>query len=161
MYFVTFLYDASYPIIRYPRYTFTLGGNRMSKQYCHHDRDRNFPVLGQSLVESGRDFENAVAAVLGAEANKINALVDAKVCPKQLIEANELLKDTVCCIADLEKLILTKIILGILIAHHGLLGDNFTPETLANNINLKDVANIDDVSDLSKVLEALMNNKKC
>lgn len=83
---------------------------------CYSDPSK----LGCKLVESGKDFETALGALLEAESNKINALVKAfspeenchPVCKDDLLNANNYLSQSLDCMKEIESIILKIITVG-------------------------------------------------
>lgn len=73
-------------------------------------------VLGKMLVESAAFFEASTAELIGAEGKKLQLLVAAasnrQIPVNALTTANNAIRDTVCCLSDLENAILAKIAAG-------------------------------------------------
>lgn len=76
----------------------------------------NPSVLGKMLIESAAFFEASSAELIGAEGHKLQVLVAAasnnQIPVTALTTANNAIRDTVCCLADLENAILRKIAAG-------------------------------------------------
>lgn len=73
-------------------------------------------VLGKMLIESAAFFEASTAELIGAEGQKLQLLVASAsngVIPvTALTTVNNAIRDTVCCLSDLEDAILRKIAAG-------------------------------------------------
>lgn len=73
-------------------------------------------VLGKMLIESAAFFEASTAELIGAEGKKLQLLVASAsngVIPvTALTTVNNAIRDTVCCLSDLEDAILRKIAAG-------------------------------------------------
>lgn len=145
--------------------------NTPNKCYCD-------PVkLGCELVKSGKDFENALGALLEAESKKINALVKAfcpqdccyPVCKDDLLNANKYLSNSLDSIKEIECLVLKKIILGIIAIHvhnNGNDTDEVSPidkeelikETIKNveNFNVQELENFN-IQDLEGLMKKFLN----
>lgn len=76
----------------------------------------NPSTLGKMLVESAIFFEASAAELIGAEGQKLQVLVAAATHGSlpiaALTAAENAVRDTVCCLSDLENAILRKIAAG-------------------------------------------------
>jgi hypothetical protein len=75
------------------------------------------------MVESAVFFEASTAELIGAEGEKLQLLVAAAsngVIPVSVLpEVNEAIRDTICCLSDLEDAILRKIAAGTGLVNRG------------------------------------------
>lgn len=83
-------------------------------------------VLGKMLVESAILFEASAAELVAAEGEKLQLLVRAasatptpRITTTELINANESIRDTICCLRGLENAILDKIAAGTSLINNG------------------------------------------
>lgn len=80
-------------------------------------------VLGKMLIESAAFFEASTAELIGAEGEKLQLLVAAAsngVIPvTALTTVNNAIRDTICCLSDLEDAILRKIAAGTSLIRNG------------------------------------------
>lgn len=80
-------------------------------------------VLGKMLVESAVFFEASAAELIGAEGEKLQLLVAAasngEIPVTALTTVNNAIRDTVCCLSDLEDAILQKIAAGTGLVNRG------------------------------------------
>jgi hypothetical protein len=83
----------------------------------------NPSVLGKMLVESAIFFEASAAELIGAEGQKLQALVAAatgrRIPVTTLIGVNEDIADVVCCLSGIENAILRKIAAGTHLIRRG------------------------------------------
>jgi hypothetical protein len=94
--------------------------NKCDFKFCNMD----LCILGKTLILSGTLFQEKLAKLLDTEAEKINVIVDKfknspyeNISVKDLLELNKSIKDTLCCIADIEDKITTKIKIGENLLH--------------------------------------------
>jgi hypothetical protein len=80
-------------------------------------------TLGKMLVESAIFFEASAAELVGAEGEKLQLLVGAASTGAlpitTLVSAEEAVRDTICCLSDLENAILRKIAAGTGLVNRG------------------------------------------
>ncbi len=80
----------------------SLGGNNCKKK-----------DLGEEIVESALELENALADLLKAEAAKIKYLICNKCSCEELVDANESIAEILAGISDAEEAIIEKLCKGL------------------------------------------------
>lgn len=98
--------------------------NNYTEKCIHELQNIDLCILGKKLIFSGAVMEENLAAFLEAESRKIDAVVDkfkkdqcSDVTTQDLLEINNSIKDSICCLAEIEEKIGAKIKLGEKLLH--------------------------------------------